>query len=331
LWAQRTAQAPIVANVELVQAPIIVFDEKGAVAANLTKSDFRLLDDGVVQQILYLDRVRTPVSFVILADLSSSMTKKIPFVQDAAISLLDPLNHQDTARDEYSILGIGTRAHRLADFTHDQEDLLRRLPLLLTPTYGATALFDAIYLGATMARQESANQRRAMIIISDGGDNHSRYNIRETRKLLEEAGVPVFAVMAGSAFGPLFPRREKKRIEPWPKVPGFPINGPDDDYIGPAERRGPHNLSVLTEPTGGGVFTARKVDDISRITRTIGQAVRYEYVLSYRPFREVGTEEKRLKSTDMNNRHKIHIELYPKEDFKGYSVPYYKNSYINPE
>ena len=136
--AQRSAETTIVTNVELVQAPIIVFDEKGAVAANLKKSDFRLFDDGVVQQILYLDRVRTSVSFVILADLSSSMAKKIPFVQEAAISLLDPPNEQGPVGDEYSVLGIGTRAHRLVDFTHDQEDLLRRLPLLLTAKREAT-------------------------------------------------------------------------------------------------------------------------------------------------------------------------------------------------
>jgi Ca-activated chloride channel family protein len=330
-WALESAQRPIVTNVELVQVPVIVFNEKGAVATNLKKSDFRLLDDGVVQQILYLDRVRTPVSFVILGDLSSSMTKKIAFVQAAAISLLDPLNQQDSSPDEYSVLGIGTRTHRLADFTHDQQDLLRRIPLLLTAKNEATALFDGIYLGITMARKEADNQRCAMIIISDGGDNHSRYNIRETKTLLEEADIPVFAVMAGSDFPFFFSPTEKKqtRGEPWPKLTGFLMDS-SDDYIGPAERAGPHNLKVLTEATGGGVFTARRLEDISRIARTIGRAVRYQYVLSYKPLHEEGAEVKRLKGMGKNIRHKIHIELYPNEDFKGYSVPYYKKYYTLP-
>jgi Ca-activated chloride channel family protein len=332
-WAQESAQRPIVTNVELVQVPIVVFDEKGAVAANLKKSDFRVFDDGVVQQILYLDRVRTPVSFVIVADLSSSMARRIPFVQEAAISLLDPLNEQDPSRDEYSVLGIGTRAHRLVDFTRDQQDLLRRLPLLLTAKREATALFDGIYLGVTIARQEAANQRRAMIIISDGGDNHSRYNIRETRTLLDEADVPVFAIMVGPGFESLFARTEKKRPggKPWAKLPGFLMDGWDNDHIGPAERRGPHNLSVLTEATGGGVFSARRSEDIPRIARTIGRAVRYQYVLTYKPLHEEGAEAERLKRTDKNNRHKIHIDLFPNEDFKGYSVPYYKKSYTDPK
>ena len=96
--AQPRAQARIVANVELVQVPVIIFDDKGTVAAGLKKSDFRLFDDGIEQKILYFERERVPVSFVILADLSSSMTRKIPFVQEAAVSLLDPLkNHNRTA------------------------------------------------------------------------------------------------------------------------------------------------------------------------------------------------------------------------------------------
>jgi Ca-activated chloride channel homolog len=259
------------------------------------------------------------------------MTKKIPFVQEAAISVLDPLNQQDSSPDAYLLLGIGTRTHRLADFTHDQQDLLRRIPLLLTAKKESTALFDGIYLGITMARKEADNKRCAMIIISDGGDNHSRYNIHEIRNLLEEADIPVFAIMARTDFPLFFSRIEKKRtgMEPWPKLPGFLMDS-SDDYIGPAERRGPQNLRVLTEATGGGVFTARTSEDISRIARTIGRAVRYQYVISYKPLREEGAEAKGLKGMDKNNRHKIHIELYPKEDFKGYSVPYYKKSYTLP-
>jgi Ca-activated chloride channel homolog len=327
--AQAPAQRPITADVHLVQVPVIVFDQKGAIATTLKKSDFRLSDDGVVQQILHLDRVRTPVSFVILADLSSSMTHKISFVQQAALSLLDPPdlgNHED----EYCIVGIGNRARRLVSFTSDQEDLQRRVPLLLTATKETTALFDGIYLGVTTAKREAVNQRRAMIVISDGGDNHSLYNIRETRGLLEEADVPVFAVMAGPAFElpNFFPRAEKKRTGA--ELPQLPIRGPDHDYIGPAERRGPHNLRTLTEVTGGGTFTAKNEEDLARIVQTIGLAVRYQYVLSYQPIR-ASSSVKQLKSSRDPNLHKIHLELYPKDGFKGYSFPYYRSAYHSPE
>jgi len=221
-------------------------------------------------------------------------------------------------------------------FTRDQDDLKRRLPLLLTATKESTALFDGIYLGVNKERREAANQRRAIITISDGGDNHSLYNLRETRNLLEEADVPVFAVMAGPAFEfPVFlPKKENKRprIGTVP-VPGFPIPdmGPGDDYIGPAERQGPHNLSALTEVTGGGAFTAKNEEDLVRIVRTIGLAIRYQYVLSYRPLREGVPEPKKQMKAEEIGRHKIHLELYPREKFERYSVPYYRRLYRSAE
>jgi VWFA-related protein len=330
--AQARAQARIVTSVELVQIPVAIFDEKGAVATNLAKGDFRLFDDGVEQNVLYFERERVPVSFVIVADLSSSMTRKIPFVQDAALSLLNPLQEQDQYGDEYSILSIGKRAKRLIPFTRDQRDLERRLPLLLTATNESTALFDGIWLGVGTAQREAANEHRAMIIITDGGDNHSRYNLQDTRRLLEEADLTVFAVMAGPSFElpeillpkpSRFPSGKGSKLQ-FPKIP---MGGSGDDYIGPAERRGPHNMKTLTEVTGGGVFTARHEEDLPRIVRTIGLAVRYRYVLTYRPVHDVRFTNTRRDMTGDSREHRIVVQLYPKERFEGYSLPYYKRSY----
>jgi Ca-activated chloride channel homolog len=331
--AQSHTDVQIVANVELVQISVIVFDDKGAVATDLKKSDFRVLEDGIEQQLLYCERERQPVSFVILADQSSSMTNKIPFVQEATLSLVDPGLPQDQFRDEFAVLGIATRVKRLVPFTRDQQDLERKLPELLTPTNGSTALFDGIYAGVTTARSESENKHRAMIIISDGGDNHSRYNLRETRKLLEEADMPVFAVMAGPSFelpNFLTPVENKPKRPPGPgrgAKPPFADNslvGSGEDYVGPAERRGPHNLKDLTEVTGGGVFTARSLEDLPRIVRTIGLAVRYRYVLTYRPNRNGRTSPV---TGGENSWHKLRIELLPKDRFAGYGMPYYKRGY----
>jgi Ca-activated chloride channel family protein len=176
------------------------------------------------------------------------------------------------------------------------------------PTKGSTALFDGIYAGVSAAENDAKNKGRAVIIISDGGDNHSRYNLRETRRLLEEAGVPVFAVMAGSLIdlASIVPVLEGKNQN---HGLAFPAPSRDTDVIGPAERAGPHNLKTLTE-------------DLPRIIRTIGLAVRYRYVLSYQPEGAV-----QIKRDD--NWHKIHVELSPKENFAGYSVPYYKRGYFH--
>jgi Ca-activated chloride channel homolog len=326
--AYAQAQTQIVANVELVQVPVTIFDDKGAVATNLQKSDFRLFDDGIEQRILYFERERVPVSFVVLADLSSSMTRKIPFVQEAAVSLLDSLNGQEKYQDEYSILSIAKRSKLLMPFTSDERDLERRLPLLLTATNESTALFDGIWLGVNTARHDAGNQHRAMIIITDGGDNHSRFNLRQTKKLLEEVDMPVFAVMAGPSFEwpeILLPQRKKRN--PFPSdgsktpFPNIPIVISGSDYIGPAERRGPQNMRSLTEVTGGGVFTARDEEDLPRIVRTIGLAVRYRYTLTYKPAHNGGD----------SGQHKVVVQLYPKEKFRGYSLPYYKRSYRSIE
>jgi Ca-activated chloride channel family protein len=209
-------------------------------------------------------------------------------------------------------------------FTTDERDLERRLPLLLTATNESTALFDGIWLGVKTAHRDAANQHRAMIIITDGGDNHSRYNLRETKELLEEADVPVFAVMAGPSFELpqiLIPHEKKRNRFPSggskTQFPDLPISTSGQDYIGPAERRGPYNMKVLTEVTGGGVFTARDEEDLPRIVRTIGLAVRYRYVLTYKPAHE----------SNESRQHKVMVQLFPKEKFRGYSLPYYKRIY----
>jgi VWFA-related protein len=330
--------AEIFADVHLVQVPVVVFDQNGAVATNLTRDDFRLTEDGVEQRIINLDKDRSAVSFVLVADVSASMRKKIPFVQEAAQSLLDPEHTDARYPDEFSLIGIETRVRPLAPFTSDQAELQRQIPQLITATAGTTALFDGIYYGIATAQHNAANKRRAMIVISDGGDNHSRYNLNETKKLLEEADMPMFAVMAGGAYplDDLLWRIQTKQQHPGrstgkPRIPGLPpalsgkVEAGDPNYIGEDERRGPHNMKVLTEVTGGGVFTAEHEEDLARIVATIGQAVRYRYVISYKPSREENGKGNVLQHAW----HKIRLELKPKEKFAAYGTPYYKRGYAD--
>src|SRR5271168_3376348 len=335
--AQSRADVRIVTSVELVQIPVTVFDDKGSVATNLNKSDFLVQEDGIEQQIVSCEKERQPVSFVILADLSSSMTDKIPFVQEATLSILDPDQSPVPSRDEFSVFGVETRVTRLAPFTGDQEDLGRRLPALLTPTNGSTALFDGIYAGVTALKREAINKRRAVVIISDGGDNHSRYSLRDIKGFLQEADVPVFAVMAGPSFelSDLFSApRNKPKPSPWPgesskdQSPNLSIAGSPHNYIGPAEQHGPHNLKTLTEATGGSVFTAHSLEDLPRIVRTLGLAVRYQYVLTYKP---IPRPNAGVVTEGESKWHKLHIELRPKDKYAGYGIPYYKRGYSRIE
>jgi Ca-activated chloride channel family protein len=330
LAAQTRLNTIISTRTELVEMSVVVFDEQGHAATNLHKSDFRILEDGVPQRIVSCERERIPISFVILADVSESMTNKIPFVQQAALELVQAPEGEDEYPDEFSVLGIETHAKSLMPFNGDREDLERRIPWLLGPTKGKTALFDGIYLGVATAQRRASNKQRAMIIISDGGDNHSRYKLLDVKRLVEETDMPVFAVMAGPSFElPPFLAGQPRNPNPptgrlGRQVPNLPVFGGEDDYIGPAERRGPSNLKTITEVSGGGVFTAKNPEDLPRIVRTIGLAVRYRYLLAYEP--PLNQKSSGPAAND-DGWHKIQLELYPKDKFKGYSLPYYKRRY----
>lgn len=340
-YSQTSTQTRIVSDAELVEVPVIVFDDKGEPATDLTKSDFRLFEDGVEQHVNALNLERVPVSFVILADLSSSMTGKIPFVKEAALSLFDT-SDDGKNKDEYSVLSIAKHSKLLLPFSKDQTDMEQKLPLLLQPTNESTALFDGIWMGVDVADEDANNKTRAMIVITDGGDNHSRYSLAETKRMLEETDVPVFTIMAGSSF---WLPELLAPSEPLPnRIPGhtgagagkqLPIPGivqlaiphTADDYIGPAERHGPFNMKALGDASGGGVFTARREEDLPRIVRTIALALRYRYVLTYQPDRLFLAANNHAVVARDKDMHKIRLELYPKQKFAGYSIPYYKKAY----
>jgi VWFA-related protein len=340
-YSQTSTQTRIVSDAELVEVPVIVFDDKGEPATDLTKDDFRLTEDGVEQQITALNFERVSVSFVVLADLSSSMTRKIPFVQEAALSLLDTSNDGKN-KDEYSVLSIAKHSKMLLPFSSDEADIEQKLPLFMQPTNESTSLFDGIWMGVDVADEDAENKTRAMIVITDGGDNHSRYSLGETKRMLEESDVPVFTIMAGSSFwlpGLLEPPKPApSRIPglggaggskqlPIPAILQLAIPNKEDDHIGPAEQRGPYNMRALADASGGGVFTARHEEDLPRIVRTLGWALRYRYVLTYEPDRAFLAANNHVLATGDKDVHKIHLELYPKQRFAGYSIPYYKKAY----
>ena len=325
----------ISSDANLVRIQVIVFDRKGAMAPDLTKEDFRVFEDDEEQRIQYFSHARQPVSLVLSLDDSQSMVNKIPFVREAAYSLLAPFpdaEGQKHFQDEFSLIRFTTRAELLAPFTTG-DTLQPEVDAFVQPTKGSTALFDSVYLAVATA-QDAVNERRAIILVTDGGDNHSRYSLKETERFLEEADVPLFAVMAGPSLNfPFFSAPQEK-----PKTPVLAIVGSlgeiaggthPDDFIGPAELRGPHNLKVLTETTGGAVFTAGQLEDLQRIVETIGMAVRYSYLIGYDP----PLRGRETHSKDSDGWHKVHIQLVPPENYRGYVVfakqRYYESAALN--
>jgi Ca-activated chloride channel family protein len=128
--------------------------------------------------------------------------------------------------------------------------------MMLTAPKGRTALLDAIYLGLSQMRG-ARNAKRALLIISDGGDNHSRYSENDIKRLVKEADTQLYAV---GIFDPLGYRNRT-----------------------PEELNGPSLLSEVTEMTGGRVFAVEKLDELPDITSKIGMELRNQYVIGYRP------------------------------------------------
>ena len=141
---------------------------------------------------------------------------------------------------------------RLAtDFTTHPEQVEN--DLLTAQSKGRTSLLDAIYMGIHRMRA-ARYARRALLILSDGGDNHSRYSERDVKAAIKEADVLVYAV------------------------------GTYDRYVATQEEMlGPELLRSVAELTGGQAFTLSNVNDLPAVTRAIGTQLRHQYMLAYQP------------------------------------------------
>jgi len=180
------------------------------------------------------------------------------------------------------------------------------------------------------------NKRRAVILLTDGGDNHSVYNFKKTKSFLAEMDTPFFAIVSPQVYllQDLFapPKKQKDPTSTTidhPSAGGLPVHlyvSTEADLIGPAERRGPRNLKELAGISGGAVFQADDETDIPRIVRALGAAIRYSYLLEFVPS-GLG-HMKRPK--DWDGLHTLKVQLMPAEQFRGYAV-YFKRGYNDPD
>ena len=138
-----------------------------------------------------------------------------------------------------------------ADFTREPQDIQKEL--LFTQTKGRTALLDGLYMGLQKMR-EAHYAKKALLIISDGGDNHSRYAEREVKSAVKESDVMIYAIG-------IFDRHVSTQ----------------EEWLGPAL------LSEVTQPTGGRAFVVESPNQMPEIARRIGAELRTQYVLGYRP------------------------------------------------
>jgi Ca-activated chloride channel family protein len=236
-------------DVDMVLVNVSVTDAYGHLIANLEKKNFRLFEDNVEQEIVTFSNEDVPASIGLLFDTSGSMADKMDASRQAVAHFLQKSN----PNDEFFLINFDNRAELTSRFTSNIEQLQQRM-MSLKPN-GRTALLDAINLG--MAQMKSArNERHILLIISDGGDNHSRHHVTEVRNLLKESDCQLYALG-------IFDARDMKRTT--------------------EEREGPSLLLELAEMTGGHLFQAASLSELVDLSGKIGTELRSQYILGYKP------------------------------------------------
>jgi Ca-activated chloride channel family protein len=237
-------------NSNLVLIPVNVVDVRDRQVLGLTREQFRIYDNEVEQSITQFASEDAPVSVAIVFDSSASMAPKLRDSREAVAEIVKTANPDD----EFTLIEFNSRVHRLVDLTPGGSDILNRLFEIRAK--GQTALLDAIYLAVSTMRR-ARHSRKAIVIISDGGDNCSRYSPLETRQMVREADVQIFAI---GIFGmPDWRVRSREEID------------------------GPGLLRSIAEETGGRMFSVDKTDGLSAIAAEIGMSLRHEYLLGYSP------------------------------------------------
>ena len=234
-------------NVNLVLVPVTVTDPMNRLVTGLERQDFEVFENSGKQKITSFASEDAPVSIGIIFDLSGSMTSKLIRARESIVQFIKTANPQD----EFFVIGFNDRPELIEDFTSSVDDIQARLATVRSGH--RTALLDAIYYGVEKMKQ-ARHERKALLVVSDGGDNRSRYTEGEVRSQVRESDVEIYAI------------------------------GIFDPYAAtPEERSGPILLNDLCEETGGRMFRVDDVSEMSDIAEKISTELRNQYVIGYNP------------------------------------------------
>src|SRR6267154_288752 len=237
-------------DVNLALVNVTVTDPYSRIVTGLEPDNFRVFEDNVEQEVVNFSSEDVPISIGVILDLSGSMANKLGKAKEAALQFCKTANPQD----EFFLVGFNERARLLSPFTRNVEDLQSRM--LSASAKGKTALLDAIYLGLSQMRGAHSG-KRALLIISDGGDNNSRYSEKDIKRLVREADTQLYSI------GIFDPFEYRSRT--------------------PEELNGPSLLNEVTELSGGRAFSIENINDLPDVATKIGSELRNQYILGYRP------------------------------------------------
>ncbi|HKF46167.1 MAG TPA: VWA domain-containing protein [Terracidiphilus sp.] len=234
-------------NVDMVLVPVTVTDPMNRLVTGLEEEDFKIYENNGEQHIKSFASEDAPVSIGIVFDLSGSMTSKLIRARESILQFIKTANPQD----EFFVIGFNDRPELIEDFTSSVEEIQERLATVRSGH--RTALLDAIYYGVAKMK-DARHERKALLVVSDGGDNRSRYTEGEVKAQVRESDVEIYSM------------------------------GIFDPYAAtPEERTGPLLLNELCEETGGRMFRVDDVSEMSDIAEKISTELRNQYVIGYSP------------------------------------------------
>jgi Ca-activated chloride channel homolog len=232
----------------LVQINVTVTDPLNRFVTGLEKEHFRLFEDKIEQKILDFSSEDAPLSIGLVFDTSGSMGPKLQKSRQAAVQFFKTANPED----EFFLVEFNDRPELVVPFTPDTEDIQNRLEF--AQSKGKTALLDGVYMAMNQMKK-ARNPRKAILIISDGGDNNSRYTESEIKNAVREADVQIYGI---GIFEPIGSRGRT-----------------------PEEQMGPGLLSEVAELTGGRSYNVENLNELADIAAKIGIELRNQYVLYY--------------------------------------------------
>ncbi|MBK9169289.1 MAG: VWA domain-containing protein [Bryobacterales bacterium] len=248
LQLERNPRANIRVDTNLVLINVTVTDPLNRFVTGLEREHFKLFEDKNEQKLLTFASEDAPLSIGLVFDASGSMGSKLNKSRQAVAQFFRTANPED----EFFLVQFNDRPELTQDFTTQLEEIQSRL--MFTQPKGRTALLDGVYM-ALHTMKKARNPRKALLIISDGGDNSSRYTEGEIKNLVREADVQIYAI---GIFEPVSARGRTAE-----------------------ELAGPGLLSEISEQTGGRHFPIENLNELPDVAAKIGIELRNQYILGY--------------------------------------------------
>ena len=299
-------------DVVAVTVDVAVLDNRGHFIPNIPRGNFRILEDSVPQLVTGFNFGEAPMTVSMVIEFSNLFqrywTETWYQTLSAAYGFLETLKPEDYV----AIRAYDMRPETLCDFTTDKREAYEAMRRLQIPGFSESNLFDA--LTDTAQRMSDIEGRKAIVLVASGVDTFSKLTFDKTRRIMQEAGVPVYAIGLMQAI--------RERYDAY-------------GMLGPIARldflQADNQMNTFARETGGMAFFPRFYGEFPGIFRAISEALRHQYVLTYSPANQVRDGKFRKIKVDLVN--PATGQPLPIKDEKGKPIKYHviaKNGYTAP-